>query len=68
MKETSELRPEGRKAVRLGKSKGRNLGSGNDKCKGPEAGRNRKEVVVAGPDERERWARFRTHRLSLAWR
>jgi len=39
VEETSELRPEGREADRLGKSKGRNPGRGNDKGKGPQAGR-----------------------------
>lgn len=39
MEETSDLRPEGREADRLGKSKGGNLGRGNDKGQGRQAGR-----------------------------
>lgn len=52
MEEISELRPEQQEAAKQGQNKGRNLGRGNDKCKGPEAGRNGKEAVVARPDER----------------
>lgn len=39
VEETSDLRPEGREADRLGKSKGGNLGRGNDKGQGRQAGR-----------------------------
>lgn len=53
VEEISELRPEQQEAAKQGKNKGRNLGRENDKCKGPEAGRNSKKVIVAGPDEKE---------------
>lgn len=45
----SELRPEGREAARPGKNKGRNLGRGNRRYKGSEAGRNSKEATESGP-------------------
>lgn len=51
--EISEPRPERQEATSQGKIRGRNLGRGNDKCKAPEAGRNSKQAIVAGPDERE---------------
>ena len=53
MEAASELRPEGQEAARLGTSRGRLVGRGDDKCKGPEAGRNSKDKVMAGPEERE---------------
>lgn len=54
MEVVSELRPEQQDTAKQGKHKDRNLGRENDKCKGPEAGRISKEVIVAGPDERGR--------------
>lgn len=51
--EISEVIPKRQEVTSQGKIRGRNLGRGNDKCKAPEARRNSKRAVVAGPDERE---------------